>query len=426
MAVNNVNIKNKGSKNMQWNQFKLLTGLVLGVILLVTGWSFLSQLFVTNDAGYYQVKQAAFTGTLTVRDLPGTYTRLWGNITTYHMSDMHYFSKSDLDGGNTKAEDPIKVQFTDGGRADISGAIKYRLPSKEDSRLLLHNDYKSYAAVKHDLVRQTVAEAMMQTASLMKAEEMYTTRRGEFTALVEEQIKVGIYETAHRDVVRKSSEGEEFLDKEVFIKLDANGHPVIRKVSPFLRYGIEVVQFTIKEIDFDKTIDDLIGKKKEMEQQKVVAVATAEKAKQDAITAQAQGQARIAEAKATQEVEKIKEVTIAQKEFEVSQLRRKQAEQDAQAAITKGKAEADVNKLKVIAGLTPLEKANIAKDTAIGVAKELANVQFPKMMILGGSNGQHALNPFDAVGLESFMRISRKLGAGEELTSHKKSSNEEE
>lgn len=401
---------NSRSNGMEWGQIKKLVLLGFSLVLLVTIVSIASSLFATNDAGYYQVKQAAFTGTLTVRDLPGTYARLWGNITTYHLSDMHYFSKSDLDGGNTKAEDPIKVQFTDGGRAEISGAIKFRLPATEANRLLLHNDYKSYMAVKHDLIRQTVAEAMMQTASLMKAEEMYTTRRGEFTALVEEQIKAGIYETAHREVTRKGAEGEEFLDKEVFIRRDADGHPVIRKISPFLRYGIEVVQFTIKEIDFDKTIDDLIGKKKEMEQQKVVAVATAEKAKQDAITAQAQGQARIAEEKANQEVEKIKQVTIAQKEYEVSLLHRKQTEQDSLSALTRGKADADVNKLKVAAGLTPLEKANIAKDTAIGVASELAKVQFPSMMILGGGGNGSALNPFDAVGLESFMRISKKLG----------------
>ena len=89
-------------------------------------------------------------------------------------------------------------------------------------------------------------------------------------------------------------------------------------------------------------------------------------------------------------------------------LKRKQAEQDSQAAITNGKAEAEVNRLKVQAGLTPLERATIAKETAIGVATELAKVQFPSTMILGGGNGS-ATNPFDAVGLEAYMRISEKM-----------------
>ena len=393
---------------MDVKQFRLFGGLVLGVLLLVALVSVGNQILETNNAGYYQVKQAAVTGELTVRDLPGTYPQLFGVITTYQVSDMHYFSKAATENGDVDSE-PVNVQFTDGGRADISGSIKFRLPADGLKRLLLHRDFKNYENVKHGLIRQTVAEALMQTSSLMRAEEMYTTRRGEFTALVEEQVKIGIFETQNKVVGRKNTGGEEFLDKEVSIRLDAEGRPVIRKTSPFLMYGIEVVQFTIKEIEFDKTIDALIAKKKEMEQQKVVAVASAEKAKQDAITAQAQGQARIAEERATQEVEKIKQVTIAQKEFEVAQLRNKQAEQDAAAATTRGRAEAEINRLKVAAGLTPLERATINKETAIGVAEQLSKVQFPGMMVLGGGAGG-ATNPFEAVGLESFIRISERLG----------------
>ena len=76
--------------------------------------------------------------------------------------------------------------------------------------------------------------------------------------------------------------------------------------------------------------------------------------------------------------------------------------------MTNGRAEAEVNKLKVAAGLTPLERATIAKETAIGVAAELSKVQFPSTLILGGGNGS-ATNPFDAIGIESYMRISDKM-----------------
>lgn len=393
---------------MNFKQVKLVGVLVLGLMFLVTLINIGNQVLATNDAGYYQVKQAAFLGHLTVRDEPGTYARLFGNITTYHISDMHYFSKdADSDSG------PIEVQFADGSKADISGSIKFRLPTNDEKRLFLHREFKNFKAVKHDLVRQTVKEALVQAASLMRAEEMYTTRRGEFTALVEAQVKNGIYETVAREVKRKSTEDEEFIDKEVTLVRDANGQPRITKVSPFQTYGVEVVQFIIDGFKFDATIDALIAKKKETEQLKVVAVATAEKAKQDAITAQAQGQASIAVAKATQEVEKIKEVTIAQKEFEVAQLRRKQAEQDAAAATTRGKAEADVNRLKVVAGLTPLERATIDKETAIGVAAELSKLQFPSMMVIGGGSNGHAINPFDAVGLEAFHRLSERMSHGQ-------------
>lgn len=50
--------------------------------------------------------------------------------------------------------------------------------------------------------------------------------------------------------------------------------------------------------------------------------------------------------------------------------------------------------------------------TAIGVAEKLSQVKFPGMMVIGGSEGGkggQASNPFDAVGLESFMRINEKF-----------------
>jgi hypothetical protein len=390
---------------------KLIGGLILGVIALLVITSVSRELFVTNNQGYYQVKQAAITGTVTVHSDSGTYGRFFGEITSYHVSDMYYFSKSDNDGGSSSLSDPIDIRFNDGGTAKVSGGIKFRLPSDPEHQVLLHRDFKNYERVKHDLIRQTVAEALMQTATLMKAEESYSTRRSEFTSLVEDQVKNGIYETEAKEYKVKDADGNEFIEHDVKVKKDAAGQPIVRKVSPLKMYNVDIVQFVIKDLDFDKTIDNLIQKKKEAEQMKVVARANAEKAKQDAITAREQGNASIAVEKATQEVEKIKEVTIAQKNFEVSQLQRKQAEQDALATITKGKAEAEINKLKVAAGLTPLERATIDKDTAIGVATQLAQVQFPGMMILGGGNGGHALNPFDAVGLESFMRISKDLAA---------------
>jgi len=391
------------------NRIKLILGAVGGLVLILGLVSAGRQLFSTNDAGYYQVKQAALSGTMSVHSEAGTFLRLFGNVTTYQISDMHYFSKNDIDGGSGREEDPIKIRFNDGGTADVTGGIKFRLPSDPVKQLLIHNDFKSFERLKHDLIRQTVAEALMQTATLMRAEESYSTRRSEFTSLAEDQVKVGIYETETREFKEKDADGNEFVVREVNIKKNKDGQPVIRKESALARYGIEVIQFVVKDIDFDPTIDALIAKKKEAEQMKVVAKANAEKAKQDAITAREQGNARIAIEKANQEVEKIKETTIAQKNLEVSQLNRKQAEQDAQADILKGKALAEISKLKVAAGLTPLEKATIDKETRIGVAAELAKVQFPGMMIIGGGGNGSATNPFDAVGLESFMRINDRL-----------------
>lgn len=385
----------------------LLIAMVVGFFMVLTT---STSLVETNNAGYYQVKQAAVSGSLSVRNDPGTYWQGFATIHTYQLSDEYYFSKHEGDGDGSGQDGPIKVRFNDGGTANISGAIKFRLSNSEKDQLLLHNDFKSFNSVKHALIRQVVTEAVQQTANIMKAEESYSTRRSQFAALAEEQVINGIYETVANVTKITDADSEGFVNTSVDLKL-INGKPVVRKLSPLPRYHIEVLQFVIKDIDFDETIENLINKKKEAEQQRVVARANAERAKQDAITAREQGEAKIAVAKAEEEVKKIQAVVEAQKQYEVSKLSRQKAEQDSQASILQGKADAEINKLKVQAGLTPQEKAEYNMKTAIGVAERLSHLKFPEMMVLGGGGGAsgHAMNPFDAVGLESFIRISEGL-----------------
>ena len=392
---------------------KLLGILVVLVIIGAVGFTFSSYLVSTNKAGYYQILQAAVTGNISIHDKPGMYGKFFGTVTTYQISDMNYFSKSDLEGGSGEAAAPIKVRFNDGGTADISGSIKFRLSLKEDNQLLLHEDFKSYNKIQSDLIRQVITEALMQTATLMKAEESYSSRRSEFTALAEEQIRRGIFETVADERILTNLEGKEFIERTVKVKYDETGKAVVRKISPFIRYNIEILQFVIKDIDFDSTIDALIAKKKEAEQQRIVAQANAERAKQDAITAEEQGKAQIAIARAEEEVIKIKAVTEAEKEFAVSKLNRQKAEEDAAANLIRSEAEAKGAALLVQAGLTPKDKAEIDRETSIGVAAELAKIKLPEVMIFGSGEGSPT-NPFDAIGLEAFMNISEKISRSKE------------
>lgn len=393
---------------------KKIAILVIGVVGLLVLIAISGSLLETNNMGYYQIKQAAISGTMSVRNKPGMYLQMFGSIIQYQVSDEVYFSKHKEDGGSGADAAAVKVRFNDGGTADISGSIKFRLSTKEDNQLRLHEEFKGYRSVKQDLVRQIITESLMQTATLMKAEESYSTRRSEFTSLSESQIKDGIYETVAKEFKKKDADGNEFIKRVVSVAIGKNGNVIVRKISPFKRYDIEILQFVIKDIDFDPTIDALIAKKKEAEQQKVVAKANAERAKQDAITAREQGAANIATAKALEEVEKIKAVTVAKKKFEVAQYEAKQALEEAKKTKAAGEAEAYAARLKVKAGLTPLEKAEIDMKTRIGVSANLAKVVLPKFMILGGSagGGGTKLNPFDAVGLKQFIDIVDQTSTG--------------
>jgi hypothetical protein len=267
-------------------------------------------------------------------------------------------------------------------------------------------------AVERGLIRSVVQEVFNKTAATMKAEESYSSKLAEFTQLAEEQLVVGVYETESRVEKTKDSDGNEIVDTIVEIKKGADGKPLITKKSPLLRYKVEIINFVIKGFVYDKKTQEIIAKKQEAEQAKVVARANAERAKQDAITAFEQGKAEVAKAEAEALVLKKTAVIEAQKQFEVAQQLKNKAKEESDALLVTAQAQARSNALKVQAGLTPQEKAEFEMKTKIGVAAEMAKMQFPSTMIIGGGNGSPT-NPFDAIGLEAYMRINKKMSANE-------------
>lgn len=374
-------------------QFVGIFGLIAVVVLVWLSGS----LFQTNKFGNYQIKQAAMTGTISVRNEPGFYWQGGGSIVTYPVSEDVNFETENL-----------KVRFNDGSVASVVGTVKFKLPTDPEKQKELHRDYGNYDNVEKNLIVRNVSEALSNTATYMVAEDSYASGRAVFSDLAMQQLKDGIFKTSTKTVEVIDTDGTKFKKKEIRVVYDENGNPVIQKPSLLKHYGIEILQFVVNDFEYDEKIKDLIARKKDAEQNKVVAMANAEKAKQDAITAEEQGKARVAEARANAEVEKITAVVEAQKKAEVAELEAKQAKFEAQKIAEKGKAEAEVARQKVAAGLTPLEKATLEKETAIGVAQQLANVKFPDTMVIsGGSDGK--ANPWDAVGLNQMMEITAKI-----------------
>lgn len=382
---------------------------IIAVVLLVGGVFCASQIFETNTFGNYQIKQAAGTGHITVRNEPGLYLQMFGEITTYPVSEDIDFEANNL-----------QVRFNDGSIAKVKGTVKFKLPTNPEQQKELHRDYATYKNVERDLIVRNVAEALSNTATYMVAEDSYAAGRAEFSDMAMQQLKEGIFRTSTKTVEVTDTDGTKFKKKEIKVVYDSDGNPVIQKRSLLKHYGIEILQFVVNDFEYDDKINELIARKKDAEQNKVVAQANAEKAKQDAITVEEQGKARIAEAKATAEVQKATEVTEAQKrsevakikaeqEKEVARLAAEQAKFEAEKIKAQGEAEAYAAKKKVEAGLTPLEKAKIEMETKIGIAKALASVKFPDRMVIAGGSEHGGTNPFDAVGLQSLYDLSDKM-----------------
>ena len=80
-------------------------------------------------------------------------------------------------------------------------------------------------------------------------------------------------------------------------------------------------------------------------------------------------------------------MTKAEQEYEVARLAALKAKEDAKKIEAEGEAKAAANRALVSAGLTPLERATIEKETKIGVAEAVAKLQLPKIVMSGGNGG---------------------------------------
>lgn len=409
---------------------KTIKFIVAGVVLLLALLITVTGVIGNNDAGFYQVKQSFPSGEMSVISKPGLFAQMFGKTTEYKVSDTYYFSTDDLDGGDGADAVAIPVRFSGGGTADISGSVKYKIPVGDEARLILHEDFRNDDAIRQDLIRQYVQEVLKNTATLYKPEDTYSGGRGEFVATFQAQLEEGIYRTESTQVKTKDADGNELTETIVNIIRDENGNPIIDKVSPFITYNISLMQVSIKDIDYSESVDKLIVAKQTSEQEKVLARAASEKAKQDAITAVEEGKAEVAKAEAAALVakktaivkaEQAKEVaelkaqedrnvatTKAEQERDVALLAEERATAEANALLVKKEADAKANALLVKAGLTPLQKAEIEKETAIGVARELAKVNVPSILITGGEEG--GADPMNAIGIKMLQDIMKSMG----------------
>jgi len=364
-----------------WKKIGTGMAVLAALVLLVCA----GKILETNSSSTYQIKQAAVSGKMSMRDTPGMYLQSFGSITTYRLSDDVHIEGT-------------AVQFRDGSTGVISGTVKFRLPGTVEQRMKLHAETQTYSNVRDVLVENSVEGALRQTANLFGAEEVYSTRRSEFIQLFREQLENGIF---------KTKTGREVNE----IVYNADGTPSVAKRSVLNTYGIEIVNIEIKAIDFDEKTDELIKSRKEAEQQETLARAEAERAKQDALTAEERGKASVATAKYAALVIKESEVIEAQKKTAIEEENTLQALEAAKQEKANGEAKAYSAKLAVQAGLSPKEQAEFDRDTAIGVAKAMSGLQFPSVMVLNqGStaNGSSPLNPFDAVGLKAFRDMAKE------------------
>ena len=357
------------------------------------------------------VNQYPFSGEMAYWTEPGYKWQLFGHTTRYYKTQQFWFGGKDME-GNTHGS-PIKVIFNDASVGYIYGSLRVQLPTDANHLSKIQTAYNGMDRVMNDLVAQNVTKVIYASGPLMSAFESYAEKKNDLINYIDDQLTNGVYKTTITEVTTKDSfTGEEKTVKVASLISDsdaAGGYKRAEK-SPFSSYGIICDQVSISEIQYDEKVNRQI----ETQQQANMSIQTKKSealaAQQDAIKSEAEGKAAAMKAKWEQEKEKAVAVTKAEQEFEVARLAALKAKEEAKKIEAEGMAKAAANRALVSAGLTPIEKATIDKETAIGIAHELAqsNVSWvPTIMFGGNASGNNSA--MDAVGLNMMLDVVNKM-----------------
>ena len=371
--------------------------LILGMgFFLLTFLLFSGKIVENVDNSEIVIIQSSFSGTVSIYTTPGPVFQNFGIATHYKKSNQFWFSKKTDEG---KEEDQsIKIRFNDGGHGQISGSVRWYMPTNNAAILKLHTDFGNQLAIEQQLIRQVVTKAVYMTGPLMSSKESSAEKRNDLLSYIEDQCINGVYRTKQEDI--KVHDDLMNTDKSVTVVkiVEVNKVPSRQEVSAVKTYNISLQGLALNSIDYDEEVEKQIKVQQQAYMQVQTAIANSKKAEQDAITTELQGKASAAKAKWEQEVIKAQAVTQAQQEKEVATLQAQTAILEAQKVKTDADARSYANSKLVSAGLTPQERAQFEKDTKIGVAEALSKIVLPTTYMNGGTNK-------DASMLESILGV---------------------
>jgi hypothetical protein len=339
-------------------------GILLIVFLLFSG-----KMVENVDNSEIVIIQSPFTGKVTVHTTPGPVMQSFGTATHYRKSHQFWFSKKNDEGSDE--DQSIKIRFNDGGHGQISGSVRWYMPTDDMGILKLHTDFGSQDAIEQQLVRQVVTKSIYMTGPLMSSKESSAEKRNDLLSFIEDQC----------------------INKTVTVVkiMEQNNVPLRQEKSALMSYNISLQGLALNAIDYDDEVEQQIKVQQQAYMQVQTAIANSKKAEQDAITTELQGKASAAKAKWEQEVIKAQAVTQAQQEKEVAGLQAETAILAAQKIKTDADAQAYANSKLVSAGLTPQERAQFDKDTKIGVAEAIAKITLPTTFMAGAQGGQASM-----------------------------------
>lgn len=388
-----------------------------------------------NDAQNWQIWQHV-SGKVDVVSTPGWYLKWFGKVWTYPKYVEATYN--DIAGDGRKTKESVRATFNDGGTAQISTYVKFQTPVTAEARIKFHELFAGDIQNAINAVKAHAINCIKATAPLMSASENQSARKAEFAQTVEKMLKHGLYEMREVEKELKDrfdEKGNAITVMATEIIRDAKGQPVISEMSPLKKYSIEILQFSVTDIDYDPETRKQFAAKKEsylaaekskaqreqevQQRLMVIEKGLREKAEATAIANVAKAKAVIAaelkaevalqvkiaaETKASQflavaEIEKQEALTKASKQFEVASILALAALEDKKAVIAM--AEGKQQAIELSGAITELELAliNAEVEKVEKASMYLAQINVPGVVIIGQGGTGAGTNDASAKGM---------------------------
>ena len=306
---------------------------------------------------------------------------------------------------------PVPLRFIDQVTATGYVSLRFKLPEEKESFIQLAIKYRTMSNLVNNTIIPTVREQLVNTGYMFAAQNYISGEAQSFRQTFEEQLKSGTYavkkiehkDTIYDDIQSRSRRIKEIQTKYEVVKIMENGVP--KRISHELSLNnIIVSQVIVDKLNLEKAFKQRLeaqrdeSAKRQLEQQKIE---TAKAAQQRIV---AEGERDKAGERVNQEKEQVKQLIAIETKLkqettnrELAEIALKTERLKAEAQKVKADAESYQNKKLVQAGLTPQERAQLEKDIAIGVAKEMAKINFPQTMIITGDEKGGSGTPLEAL-----------------------------
>jgi hypothetical protein len=308
----------------------------------------------------------------------------------------------------------VKVMFIDRATADVFISARFEIPNDEDSFIKLVETYKTPQNLVNNTLLQTITEQLTNITFMYSADDYVSGGATDYKLTVEDALKNGGYVVRREEVmdtlftpevltvdslVSKPRQIQEIRKFTKNSKVIENGIP--KRVQHEINANkVLTAQVIVSDVILEKSFTDKLKQQRDISAEKIIEIQKIETARAAQQRIIAEGERDKAAERVNQEkaqVSKLINIETQVKEEEskrqLAEIAVQTAELEAKATLTRERAQAEANRMKVSAGLTPQERAEYEYKTAIGVAAELKNLKLPEIYIQGanGSGGSSIL-----------------------------------